>query len=55
MISGLSDYDFSPLHLTIVKNRGGKLGEPVFKYSRALHDFVPIDFQVEINPDSEDI
>ncbi len=41
--------------LTIVKNRGGKLGEPVFKYSRALHDFVPIDFQVEINPDSEDI
>ncbi len=41
--------------LTIVKNRGGKLGEPVFKYSRALHDFVPLDFQVEINPDSEDI
>ena len=41
--------------LTIVKNRGGKLGEPVFKYSRALHDFVPIDFEVEINPNEEDI
>ena len=41
--------------LTIVKNRGGKLGEPVFKYSRALHDFEPLDFQVEINQDEEDI
>ena len=41
--------------LTIVKNRGGKLGEPVFKYSRALHDFEPIEFKVEIKPLEEDI
>jgi replicative DNA helicase len=41
--------------ITIVKNRGGKLGEPVFLYSRALHDFKPLDFEVEIDPDEQDI
>ncbi|WP_330205494.1 DnaB-like helicase C-terminal domain-containing protein [Cyanobacterium sp. DS4] len=37
--------------LSIVKNRGGKLGVPIFRYSRALHDFEPLDFDIEINQD----
>nr|WP_069791372.1 hypothetical protein [Cyanobacterium sp. IPPAS B-1200]OEJ78061.1 hypothetical protein A5482_14475 [Cyanobacterium sp. IPPAS B-1200] len=28
--------------MTIVKNRGGKLGEPLFLYSKALHTFKPL-------------
>ena len=35
--------------ISIVKNRGGKLGEPIFKYSRALHDFQPLDFEIKNN------
>ena len=34
---------------------GDKLREPVFKYSRALHDFEPIEFQVENKQKEEDI
>jgi replicative DNA helicase len=40
--------------ISIVKNRGGKLGEPIFKYSRALHNFQPLDFEIKNNQiDSE--
>lgn len=35
--------------ISIVKNRGGKLGEPCFLYSRALHRFEPIDFSLNLN------
>lgn len=41
--------------VTIVKNRGGKLGEPIFRYSRALHDFECLDFDVEIEQEDLDI
>lgn len=37
--------------LSIVKNRGGKLGEPIFRYSRALHNFEPMDFDIEFTQD----
>lgn len=40
--------------LSIVKNRGGKLGEPIFRYSRALHNFEPMDFEIEISQDDSD-
>ena len=39
--------------ISIVKNRGGKLGEPCFRYSRALHNFEPIYFQIEVNQDEQ--
>lgn len=40
--------------LSIVKNRGGKLGEPIFRYSRALHNFEPMDFEIEVSQDDSD-
>lgn len=40
--------------LIIAKNRGGRLGEPCFKYSRACHLFEPIDL-LEIETNQDDI
>ncbi len=40
--------------LTIVKNRGGKLGEPLFKYSRALHNFLPLELEINYSQDDCD-
>lgn len=40
--------------LTIVKNRGGKLGEPIFLYSKALHNFQPLNLELETVESSEE-
>ena len=33
--------------IQIIKNRGGSLGDPVFKYSKATHTFQPIEIEVK--------
>lgn len=33
--------------LQIVKDRGGRTAEPLFKYEKALHNFVPIDLELD--------